>query len=132
LEAYTGIPRARWFTGEYERDPDVPGGGSMRTAVEDGGCVFLNRRGRGCRLHAYSLDRGIDFRELKSMVDCLFPATFYEDTLSVADEVEDDELICLDTGPTVYRGLRGTLAYYFGERFVSDLDRIERTVDRPS
>lgn len=130
LEPYTGIPRARWFTSEYERDPDVPGGGSMRTAVEGGACVFLIRPGRGCRLHAFCNERGIDFRELKSMVDCLFPATFYDDTLSVADEVEDDDLICLGTGPTIYRGVRESLGYYFGAAFVSALDRFEQGTSR--
>ena len=126
LEAYTRIPRDRWFTDEYEEDPDVPGGGSRRTAVKGRGCIFLNPSGRGCLLHGYCIDQGIEFRELKSLVDCLFPASFYDDTLSLADEVDDGSLICLNTGPTVYRGVRGDLEYFFGAEFVGELDRMER------
>ena len=126
LEAYTGIDRSQWFTDEYEEDPDVPGGGSRRTAVKGRGCIFLNPSGRGCLLHGYCIDQGIEFRELKSLVDCLFPASFYDDTLSLADEVDDGSLICLNTGPTVYRGVRGDLEYFFGAEFVGELDRMER------
>jgi hypothetical protein len=30
----------------------------------------------------------------------------------------------VDQGPSVYDGLRGELAYYFGEDFVTELDTI--------
>ena len=128
LEARLGIPRDRWFTGEYEDDPEVPGGGTMRTRAVDGACVFLNRSGRGCLLHAYCLEQGIDHRELKSMVDCLFPLTFYDGVLCPADEVDDNSLMCLDRGPSLYRGLRDDVGYYWGESFVEELDRIETDV----
>ena len=130
IERYTKIPRQRWFTGEYEKDPEVPGGGSHRTLVVDGSCVFLDRESRGCLLHAYCLEEGLDHRELKSMVDCLFPLTFYDDTLCVADEVDEDELVCLDTGPTIYHGGRDELEYYFGEVFIEALDALEASVLR--
>jgi hypothetical protein len=128
LEAYTGIPRARWFEEEIERDADFPGGGAMRTRVEDGHCVFLNRAGRGCLIHAFCLERGMDYHELKGLVDCLFPATFAGDLLCAADEVTDGELVCMDQGPTLYRGVRGELAYYFGDACVAALDAIEAAV----
>jgi hypothetical protein len=76
----------------------------------------------------------MDYHELKSLVDCLFPITFADGTLCPADEVTDGTLICADTGPTLYRGLRGELAYYFGEEFVSELDELEhhlRTRESP-
>ena len=128
IEAYTGIPRGQWFTGEYEEDPGVPGGASVRTSVVDGACVFLNRSGRGCLLHAYCIENGLDHRELKSMVDCLFPLSFYDETLSYAEDVEDGSLVCLDTGPTLYRGGREGLQYYFGAEFVGALDAIEAAI----
>jgi hypothetical protein len=128
LERYSKVPRERWFTGEFEKDPEVPGGGSHRTRVEDGSCVFHNRVGRGCLLHAYCLEEGLDHRELKSMVDCLFPLTFYDDILCVADEVDDEELVCIDTGPTIYQGGRDELEYYFGDAFVAALDALEKRV----
>lgn len=125
LEARTGIPRDRWFTGEYSPDPEMPGGGSLRTRVVDGMCVFHDRRGRGCHVHAYSVERGLDYHTLKPIIDCLFPLTFSEGVLYPAVEVDDGTLICLDTGPTLYRGVREELMYYFGEELVLALDAVE-------
>lgn len=128
LERFTGIPRARWFTGDGTPDETMPGGGSDRTAVEDGACVFLNRESRGCRLHAYALGAGVDYHDLKSIVDCLFPLTWDEEALGPAEEVLDSSLICLDTGPTLYRGVREELRYYFGDALVAELDRMESAI----
>jgi len=125
LETYIGIPRDQWFTGEVAVEPDSPGGETWRTRVVDGACVFLNRRGRGCLLHAFCLERGIDHHELKSLVDGLFPLTFEAGVLGPALEVEANELVCLDTGPTLYRGMREELRYYFGDVLVAELDRVE-------
>jgi hypothetical protein len=129
LEAYTGIARDRWFEPGVERDPDFPGGGARRTRVVGGRCVFLNRTGRGCRIHAFCVERGLDYHDLKSMVDCLFPVTFAGDLLCPADEVTDGELVCMDQGPTLYRGARGELAYYFGDGCVAALDALEARVE---
>jgi hypothetical protein len=125
IESYTGIPRARWLTKRIEVDTEQPGGGALRTRVRGGACVFLRRQERGCLIHAFALDRGIDYHEIKSVVDCLFPITFADGTLCPADEVADGTLICVDEGPTLYRGLRGELAYYFGDDFVAVLDDLE-------
>jgi hypothetical protein len=125
LEAFLGIPRDQWFAGEVEQDDDVPGGETWRTRVVDGACVFLNRKGRGCRLHAFCLEQGIEHRELKSIVDVLFPLTFESGVLCPASEAAAEELICLRTGPTLYRGVRSEIAYYFGPELVGELDRLE-------
>lgn len=125
LEAYLGIPRERWFTSEREPDPEAPGGESWRTAVVDGACVFLNRGGRGCRLHAFCLERGIDHHELKSIVDGLFPLTFEAGVLCPALEAEENELVCMGTGPTLYRGIREEVRYYFGDELIAVLDAME-------
>jgi hypothetical protein len=125
LEAYLCIPRERWFTGEREPDSEAPGGESWRTAVVDGACVFLNRGGRGCRLHAFCLERGIDHHELKSIVDGLFPLTFEAGVLCPALEAEENELVCMGTGPTLYRGIREEVRYYFGDELIAVLDAME-------
>ena len=125
LEAYTGIPRRRWFTAEREPDGDAPGGETWRTSVSDGACVFLNRQGRGCLLHAFCLDQGIDHHDLKSIVDGLFPLTYEDGVLCPAVEVQENELVCLGTGPTLYRGIREEVRYYFGEEIVAVLDAME-------
>lgn len=125
LEAYLGIPRDQWFSGEVERDADVPGGETWRTRVVDGACVFLNRQGRGCRLHAFCMEQGIEHRELKSIVDVLFPLTFEDGALCPAAEAGDGELVCMGSGPTLYRGVRSEIAYFFGNELVGELDRLE-------
>jgi len=125
LEVATGIPFADWFTDEYEEDDEVPGGASMRTNTTERGCVFLTPGGRGCTIHQYANDNGIDYHELKSLVDVLFPLTYEGELLTIADEVADGSLVCLDTGPTVYQGMRKELQYYFGDSFVKELDEIE-------
>ncbi len=128
LEAYTGIPAHRWFRKHVTKEQEMPGGGSVRTRVAGGACVFLNRRSRGCLIHAFAIEHGLDYHELKPMVDCLFPISFYDDVLCPADEVCEDSLICLRTGPTLYDGQRGELRYYFGEQFVHELDAVARRV----
>jgi hypothetical protein len=89
--------------------------------------VFLKREGRGCWIHAYCLDHGIDYHELKSMVDCLFPITFADGLLCPADEAAERSLVCTGVGPSLYRGLRSELQYYFGAPFVAELDRLDAT-----
>jgi len=128
LESYTGVTRDRWFEPETHHDGEYPGGSARRTRVEGGRCVFLRRTGRGCMIHAYCLDRGIDYHDLKSMVDCLFPVTFAGDLLCAADEVTDGTLVCMDQGPTIYRGARPEVAHYFGADCVAALDAVEASV----
>ncbi len=125
LEAFTGIARTRWFLPEVEVEPDAPGGHMWRTAVVEGHCVFLSRTGRGCRLHAFCLERGLDPHDLKPLVDGLFPLTYEAGILCPADEVLEGALVCLETGPTLYRGVRESLRYYFGEALVTELDDFE-------
>lgn len=125
LERYSGIPRGRWFVAAREVDDELPGGGSTRTRVRNGACVFLKRDGRGCWIHAYCLAQGIDYHELKSLVDCLFPVTFADGLMCPADEAADGSLVCVGVGPSLYRGLRDELRYYFGTEFVAELDRID-------
>ena len=125
LEAYTGIPRGRWFRAGVLRDPEMPGGGSVRTRVSGGRCVFRNPQGRGCLIHSFALERGLDYHDLKPIVDCLFPLTFSGGTLTTTVEVDERSLICLDTGPTLYRGVRDELGYYFGAGLVETLDELE-------
>jgi hypothetical protein len=73
LEQYTGVPRTRWWTREWQNDREFPGGQQTRTAVEDGACVFRSRLGRGCMLHSYALEKGLDYHELKPMGVCFTP-----------------------------------------------------------
>ena len=113
-----------WFVGPTEPDQDFPGGASTRTGVSEGRCVFLRRAGRGCLLHAVSLELAIDYHVLKPMVSALFPLTFHSGVLLCSDEVEEGTLVCAGDGPTVFAMARPELAYYFGEELVQELDRL--------
>lgn len=126
LEPLVGTPSELWFTHELERDRDFPGGAYRRTAVVDGACVFRNRRGRGCLLHAHCLSTRRDYHELKPLVSSLFPLTFGDGLLSLSNELstEDSPFVCAVEGPSVYRAQRSELAWYFGEDLVRELDAI--------
>lgn len=125
LETYVGIPREQWFEPEAIEDDELPGGACYRTNAVDGACVFLNRTGRGCLLQSYSEEKGIDYHNLKPIVSALFPLTFENGLLLAADEVEDQSLVCLDQGLSLYRGARPELLYYFGPEMISELDALE-------
>jgi hypothetical protein len=124
LERYTGVPRARWFTDEWTEDREFPGGRHTRTRVEDAACVFRSRAGRGCMIHSFALERGIDYHELKPMVSVLFPVTFDDGLLHVSTEIEDRSLQCEGDGPTVYEGVREEISWYFGAELVDELDEL--------
>jgi hypothetical protein len=126
IAQFTGVPRERWFTGEWTTDGEFPGGRHTRTRVEDGACVFRNRRGRGCTIHSYALARGLDYHELKPMVSVLFPVTFDYGLLHPSNEIEDRSLQCVDQGPTLYQGVRSEIGWYFGDGLVAELDGFER------
>jgi Fe-S-cluster containining protein len=122
LEPIVGVPRARWFEPTVVRDADFPGGAATRTAIVDGGCVFLTRDARGCALHGLALARGEDYHEIKPMVSALFPVTFGGGTLLCSEELLDGSLVCGGEGPTAYEMARAELAYYFGDALVAELD----------
>jgi hypothetical protein len=122
--ARLAAPREAWFTDTVVEDPEFPSGRHLRTQTRDGKCVF--RAARGCAIHAYALEKGIDYHDLKPLVSTLFPATFEHGVLVPSGEVVDGSLICAGTGPSVYQGARDELDYYFGKGFVAELDALAR------
>lgn len=124
LEPIVGLPRDRWFTHDTEQDDDFPGGAATRTAVVDGGCVFLRRGSRGCTLHAFAIEHALDYHAVKPMVSALFPVTFGDGALVCSDELTEGSLVCAGDGPTAYEMARGELGYYFGEAMIAELDAL--------
>jgi hypothetical protein len=119
-------PRSEWFTDTIVEDPEFPTGRYVRTQEKDGRCVFRSATGRGCAIHGYALEKGIDYHDLKPMVSTLFPATFDYGVLGPSSEVVDKSLLCSGDGPTVYDGARDELTYYFGAEFVAELDALAK------
>jgi len=125
IERVVGVPRDEWFEPRFEDDAEHPGGRFTRTRVRDGRCVFRRGTPRGCALHAWALDAGVDYHEVKPMVSVLFPLTFDDGLLHASTEIDDGSLVCAGSGPTLYRGVRDELAHYFGGALVEELDALE-------
>lgn len=134
LEPYVEAPAAQWYGGnDLWDDPDYPGGWFTRTAVRPTPrgprCVFASRDGRGCRLHAFALERGLPVHDLKPMACNLFPVLWDNGVLIVPLEIDDGTLICRDTGVTLYRSARNDLRHYFGAELIDELDGLERSLE---
>jgi Fe-S-cluster containining protein len=121
------LAEARWFDPEEEVDPDYPSGRVVRTEVVDGGCIFLAHDRRGCAIHRASLENGWDFRGVKPAICRLFPLSYEQDTIVIADEYPEYSCAHVE-GPTLYRITRDTLAELFGADLVTALDAVEQSV----
>jgi Fe-S-cluster containining protein len=141
------VPRHRWFRFDPEdvgivEDSDYPGGKMTRTGTADvpvgrvpnhtEGCVFLDPATRGCRLHRFALERGLDVHEIKPMICLLFPVCFEHGALVPGVEFDLNDLICSGAGPTIYSTAREHLQYYFGDELITELDSLERSFAAPS
>lgn len=122
FKARVGVPEHAWFTDAALADAEFAGGRHVRTAVVDGACVFRDRKGRGCLIHGWALERGIDYHALKPMVSVLFPLTFEHGVLVPSAEAADGTLVCSGEGTSLYEGARAELRYYFGDGLVAELD----------
>lgn len=120
-----GAPAEEWFTGEIVSDPEFPGGRHVRTAVKNGACVFRIPHARGCAIHGYCLEKGLDYHRFKPMVSALFPVTFEAGLLTASGEAADGSLICGAVGPSLYDGARDELQYYFGAALIAELDTLK-------
>ena len=122
-----GARDARWFDPEEEVDPDYPSGRVVRTEVHDGGCIFLAHDRRGCAIHRAALEGGWDLRGVKPAICRLFPLSYENDAIVIADEYAEYSCAHVD-GPSLYRITRDALADIFGEALVLALDAAEAQV----
>jgi Fe-S-cluster containining protein len=121
------VQTAPWFDNEIEEDSDYPSGKVVRTAMHGEGCLFLAHDRRGCAIHRASIESGWDFRGVKPAICRLFPLSYEDDTIVIADEYEEYSCAHVD-GPTLYRITRGTLADVFDPALVVALDAAEARV----
>lgn len=126
FEAFVGVAKSEWFTDEIVEDAEFPSARHRRTRVRGSHCVFHKQGGRGCLIHAWCLEKGLDYHLLKPMVSILFPLTFEHGCLVASSEAVDRSLVCAGQGPTLYEGVRGELAYYFGAALVEELDALSK------
>jgi hypothetical protein len=126
FETMVGVPKKDWFTSDVITDPEFPSGAQVRTRTRDGTCVFRDPKGRGCLIHRYCLEEGLDYHSLKPMVSILFPLTFEHGILMPSTEILDGSLICAGDGPSCYDGVREELSYYFGGDLTQELDALAK------
>ena len=125
FKAMVGVPESEWFTAEVVTDAEFPSGRHVRTRKRDGSCVFHDAKGRGCLIHRFCLEEGLDYHSLKPMVSTLFPLTFEHGVLVASSEALDGTLICSGSGPSCYDGAREELRHYFGDALVLELDGLQ-------
>jgi Fe-S-cluster containining protein len=99
----------------------------VRTEVHDDGCLFLAHDKRGCAIHRASLEQGWDFRGVKPAICRLFPISYEEDAIVIADEAPEYSCAHVE-GPTLYRITRDALGDIFGPELVVALDAAEAQV----
>lgn len=132
FESFAGTPPSEWFATVITLDEEFPSGKHGRTRAVDDKCVFAERRGRGCKIHAYCLANGLDYHLYKPMVSILFPLTFEHGVLVPSAEAADGSLICSGDGPSLYEGVRGELVHFFGDELVTALDAVrDRSTSPP-
>ncbi len=140
LEAYLGVSMSEWFRLDEDDfgvldEAEYPGGRYTRTQVvelppgrsahNEWACVFLDPQGRGCRVHRFALERGIDVHTIKPMVCLLFPVSFNFGVLCPAYEFDcDGELVCEGMGAVIYDHAREDILWYFGPELVAELDAL--------
>ena len=120
LEPRLGIPAACWFENDLIKDASYPSGLVARTRVYDERCVFHDRRARGCLLHHFANEKGMDWRQLKPMVCAIFPITWERGRLLTSPFLE--ELPCNDRGTSVFQAQKQELKNFFGDHFVNDIE----------
>jgi Fe-S-cluster containining protein len=116
-----------WFDDEIEEDSDYPSGKVVRTALHEERCLFLAHDRRGCAIHRAALERNWDFRGVKPAICRLFPLSYEDDTIVIADEYPEYSCAHVD-GPTLYRITRDALADIFDPALVAALDAAEARV----
>ena len=124
LEPRIGVPASEWFDPEVEAYQESPDALYVRSQTRGGACVFLDREGRGCKLHAFCIDEKRDYHQLKPSVCWLFPVTVDMGLLHPSQDVTTD-LVCAGQGQTLYRACREELKAAYGASLVEELDALE-------
>lgn len=118
-----------WFDESApEHDPDTPSGTVVRTAVLNGGCLFLSHDRRGCAIHRASIEQSWDFRGVKPTICRLFPLTYGEGAIFVSDDYPDYSCAYEADSPTLYQVARSAIGDIFGAELVRAMDAAEQRI----
>ena len=120
LEKKINVPAEEWFLEGTESLIGFPSEEIKRTRVINGKCVFHNINSRGCYLHQFALERGIDPHSIKPMICFLFPLTWEGSCLYVSEFLE--ELPCKNIGVTILESQIHEMSLYLGEEFIKEVN----------
>jgi Fe-S-cluster containining protein len=130
LKPYIKAPVEQWFKPEIKEDAEYETGKFVRSNVVNGACVFLSQDGRGCGIHRYALEKGLDYHKIKPAVCWLFPVTWDLGVLRPSYDLKDD-LACRNMGPNIYDMSKDEIAAHFGAELVKELDEIRANLEQP-
>ncbi|MSP92262.1 MAG: DUF3109 family protein [Myxococcales bacterium] len=114
----------QWFGAEATVDADFPSGQYVSSRVVDGACVFRQRGGRGCGIHAHLAASGLDYHERKPTLCWLFPLLIDRGVLTGSGWAMSGDLVCAGSGPTHWQAQRGEVLWLFGPELVAVLDEL--------
>jgi Fe-S-cluster containining protein len=127
LQPYIDAPPEQWFKSEVKDDSEYETGKFVRSNVSKGACVFLSQKGRGCGIHRYALEKGLDYHTIKPAVCWLFPVTWDQGVLRPSYDLSDD-LACRNMGQNIYDMSRDEISVHFGAALVIELDAIRKSL----
>ena len=130
LENRLHIPASDWFSAEVEQRTEFPSGKVKRTRTNNNHCVFHNNISRGCHLHHFALEKGLDPHVIKPIVCFLFPLTWDDSYLYVSEFL--DELPCKNTGLLILESQRNELMFYLGDDFMQEIEQIKIRCPSPA
>lgn len=122
LEARLEVPSSQWFESMVTKDSDYPSGEVVRTKTYRGKCIFYHHGTRGCTLHSFAIERGMDWHQLKPAVCSIFPFTWERGRLFVSSFL--DELPCRDQGVPVFQAQRDELQAFLGNDLIRELEEM--------
>lgn len=116
----------------FKKDLLAAGGLGCDSRVVNGTCAFRNTGGRGCLIHKFSLESGMDFRDIKFLYCCFFPADIFDgELLSYSNLLRrKGYLNCEGGNSTVYETSKNDIEYYFGQGLINELDNINANLSR--
>lgn len=123
-----GAAKTVWFDEDEEEDDDFPSGRMVRTSVFKGGCVFLSHDQRGCAIHRAGLEQGWDIHGVKPHVCRLYPVTYDDESIVLADDYPEYSCAHDPDAPSCYRVARPDVEQIFGPQLVAALDKAEAKV----
>jgi Fe-S-cluster containining protein len=126
---------ALWFNESEPEESESASGWVVRTGKQDpdkeaGLCIFLGHDKRGCAIHRAAIEHAFPPESIKPAVCRLYPISYGEGELGLADDFNWYNCAHHEGGPSVYRVMRDEIGLQYGPELVAELDALEQKVLR--